>query len=173
MCPSGRSRSSSSAKVVVPSDLRSAFDLMDADRDGKISSDDLRKFYARFSYSSSVNVASEEDIGSMISAADSNKDGLVEYDDFERVLFRVPTQSQPQQGGDDWVMQDMFRVIDRDGDGKVGFHDLRAYMEECAGLQASEEDVKAMIRLGGGNEHDGISFEGLLKILLTLDFSGK
>ncbi|XP_042518152.1 calcium-binding protein CP1-like [Macadamia integrifolia] len=166
MCPSG---TSSECSTKGPSDFRPAFDLLDADMDGKISPDDLRTFYSRFS--NGVNVACEEDIGSMISVADSNKDGFVEYEEFERVLFPVPSQAQQPPCGEDWVMQDMFRVMDRDGDGKVGFDDLRTYME-WAGLQVSEEDVKTMIRLGGGDDHNGVSFEGLFKIL-ALDSVGK
>ncbi|XP_043710693.1 calcium-binding protein CP1-like [Telopea speciosissima] len=174
MCPSGRSRNPNlEYSAMVSSDFRPAFDFLDVDRDGKISPDDLRRFYKRFSSSSSSssNVACEEDISSMISVADSNKDGLVEYDEFERVLFQVPSQSQPPRDDDNSVMQDMFKVMDRDGDGKVGFHDLKIYMK-WAGLQASDEDVRAMIKLGGGDDHDGISFEGLLKIL-NFDLIGK
>ncbi|XP_043723602.1 calcium-binding protein CP1-like [Telopea speciosissima] len=166
MCPSGRT--SSWGLEGVCTDFRPAFDLLDVDRDGKISLDDLRKFYSSFFFSG-ANITSDEDIDSMISVADSNKDGFVEYDEFERVLI-PPSQFQ---SGDKYVMEDMFKVMDRDGDGKVGFDDLRTYMNS-AGFPAGDQDVKAMIRLGGGDENDGISYEGLHKILtLDLDLAGK
>ncbi|XP_064950616.1 calcium-binding protein CP1-like [Musa acuminata AAA Group] len=141
MCPAGRG--------LAPAPLRPAFDVLDADRDGKISQDDLKAFF-----SSGVAAAlSDEDIGSMISAADADRDGLVEFEEFERVLGRP-------RGGDG-VMAEAFRVMDRDGDGKVGFGDLKAYLK-MAGLPASDDDIWTMIRMGGS---DGISFDALVKIL--------
>ncbi|GFZ11470.1 Ca2+-binding protein 1 [Actinidia rufa] len=125
MCPTGTStavlrRDEAAARG---SDLRPAFDVIDADRDGKISKDDLRAFYAGFSGSG----ASEEDmIGSMMTVADANEDG--------------------------------------DGDGLVGFEDLQRYLK-WAGFETGDEDIRAMIRLGGGDENRGVTFDGLLKIL--------
>ncbi|XP_058077037.1 calcium-binding protein CP1-like [Magnolia sinica] len=153
MCPSGRYPRSESD---TGSDFRPAFDVLDTDRDGKISSDDLRAFYTGFAGAG----ATEDDIGSMISIADSNKDGFVEFDEFERVLDCGKTS--PGNG----VMEDVFRVMDRDGDGKVGFDDLKSYMN-WAGFITSDDDIKAMIRMGGGNE-EGVCYEGLMKIL-TVD----
>lgn len=49
--------------------LPSAFDILDVDRDGKISHEDLKVFYAD---------AGDEMIGTMM-----NKDGYVEYEEFE------------------------------------------------------------------------------------------
>ncbi|XP_010259230.1 PREDICTED: squidulin [Nelumbo nucifera] len=162
MCPSETERIPSREPTTttrVP-DLKPVFDVLDIDRDGKISADDLRTFYAGFS--SGANITSDEDIGSMMSVADLNKDGFVELGEFERVLggFR------PVNG----VMTDAFKVMDKDGDGKVGFDDLRSYMN-WAGLSVTDEDIRAMIRLAGTDGKDGIPYEGLLKIL-ALDFAG-
>ncbi|KAJ4969525.1 hypothetical protein NE237_016226 [Protea cynaroides] len=164
MRPSGRTKSPSrECSARAASDFRPAFDLLDTDKDGKISPDDLREFYTRFFSSSGANVAKEDDINSMISMADSNKDGFVEYNEFEKVLCLIASQSQ-SPCADNWVMLDMFQIMDRDGDGKVGFDDLRTYMK-WVGFQTSDEDIRDMIKYGGGDEHDGISFQGLLRIL--------
>ncbi|KAL6990093.1 hypothetical protein U1Q18_015841 [Sarracenia purpurea var. burkii] len=139
--------------------FRSAFEVIDADRDGKISKDDLRSFCAGFS---GAGVASDEDvIGTMMSVADSNGDGYVEYEEFERVLG----EERNAAGGRWGVMEDVFKVMDRDGDGRVGDDDLRGYLKS-AGFDTGDEDIKAMIRLGGGDDdRRGVTFEGFLKIL--------
>lgn len=156
MCPTG-SILENGTKATPSSNLRSAFDVLDADGDGKISHDDLRTFYGG---------SSEEDvIGSMISLADSNKNGFVEYEEFERVLNGRKGEKNGRNAGLN-VMEDAFRVMDKDGDGKVGHEDLKSYLN-WAGFEARDEDVKAMIKLAGGDDSNngGVTFEGLLKIL--------
>ncbi|KAI3459206.1 hypothetical protein Pfo_015869 [Paulownia fortunei] len=155
MCPTGNAIQHET-KTTINSNLRWAFDVLDVDGDGKIGYNDLRAFYKGFSGPE----ASEEDvIGSMICMADLNKDGYVEYEEFEKVL-----DGRGKNGKVDDVMEDAFRVMDKDGDGKVGHEDLKSYLN-WAGFEAQDEDVKAMIRLGGGDENGGVTFEGLLKVL--------
>ncbi|KAK8934144.1 Calcium-binding protein CML37 [Platanthera zijinensis] len=110
MCPSGR-RFHLNAAATSP-EIRTAFQVLDTDRDGRISGDDLRAFFSRFP------AASDDIIASMISDADVNHSGFVEFEEFERVIF----------AGDDGIMEDAFRLMDLDGDGKVGFGDLKPYL---------------------------------------------
>lgn len=156
MCPTG---TSSDTKTIQRSNLRSAFDVLDVDGDGKISYDDLRTFYGGIS---GPATSDEDVIGSMMSVADSNKDGYVQYEEFEKVLNGK--KSLPKKNGRASVMEEAFRVMDRDGDGRVGLEDLRGYMN-WAGFEAHDEDFKAMIRLAGGDESGGVTLEGLIKIL--------
>ncbi|GAV71703.1 EF_hand_3 domain-containing protein/EF_hand_5 domain-containing protein [Cephalotus follicularis] len=154
MCPSGTR--TLRLDTNLSSDFRPAFEALDADRDGKISRDDLRMFYAGFS---SGTDSSDDIISTMISVADSNKDGFVQYHEFEQVLGYERNSSSAAG-----VMEDVFRVMDRDGDGKLSHQDLKSYMM-WAGFSASEEDIRVMIRLAGGDEKHGVSYDGLLKIL--------
>ncbi|XP_073135538.1 calcium-binding protein CP1 [Henckelia pumila] len=153
MCPTG-----TTLPLGGKSNLRSAFDVLDADGDGRISHEDLRAFYGEFS---GAGASGEEVIESMIAVADSNKDGFVGYDEFEKVLG-----AKKGNDGRIGVMEDAFRVMDKDGDGKVGHDDLKSYLN-WAGFEADDEDVKAMIRLGGGDVQNGggVTFQGFLKIL--------
>ncbi|KAG8370533.1 hypothetical protein BUALT_Bualt14G0126700 [Buddleja alternifolia] len=155
MCPTGTSLQDKT-KTIQKSNLRSAFEVLDSDGDGRISYDDLRASYGGFT---GPDLSSEDIIGSMISVADSNKDGYVEYEEFEKVL-----NGRKGKNGRIGVMEDAFRVMDKDGDGKVGHEDLKSYLN-WAGFEACDEDVRAMIRLGGGDENGGVTFEGLLRIL--------
>ena len=163
MCPSERNLSRPE-KTSSGSDFRSAFEVLDADRDGKISREDLRRFYAGFS-TGNTGFDDDEMIRTMISLADSNRDGFVEYEEFERVLG-----GSKKKASGFGVMEDVFKVMDKDGDGRLSHDDLKSYMN-WAGFSASDEDIKAMIRLGGGDEKEGVSFDGLLKIL-AVDFTG-
>lgn len=162
MCPTGSALERVNG---MKSNLRSAFDVLDVDHDGKISRDDLRTFYGGYlgAVAGTADVYDEDDvIGSMMSVADANRDGFVEYDEFEKVLGERPVKRH----GKKWsLMEDVFKVMDKDGDGIVGHEDLKDYLT-WAGFEVNDEDVKAMIRLGGGHDNGGgVTYEGLLKVL--------
>ncbi|XP_023765698.1 calcium-binding protein CP1 [Lactuca sativa] len=145
MCPTGTSLWQ--ARNI--SNLRSAFEVLDTDHDGKISREDLKTSYAD---------ADDEVIATMMTVADSNKDGYVEYDEFEKVL-------RSDNSGSGGVMADVFKTMDRDGDGKVGYGDLTSYLSS-AGFDVNDDEINSMLGLGavdGGA--DGITFDEFLKIL--------
>ncbi|KAE9610004.1 putative EF-hand domain pair protein [Lupinus albus] len=158
MCPSGRSllpTTTSSAS----SCFRPAFDILDADRDGKISQDDLHSFYTDI-YGGGEG--GDDFIGAMMTVADTNKDGFVEYDEFERVV----TGERSALGCG--AMEDVFKVMDKDGDGMLSHKDLKSYMD-LAGFSVTDEEINAMIKFGGGDLNGGVSFGGLLRILALDD----
>lgn len=72
MCPTGSGFLESTKKA---GGLRSAFEVLDVDRDRKINRDDLRSFYG-----DKLAAGKEDAIGSMMTVADFNKDGCVEFD---------------------------------------------------------------------------------------------
>ncbi|KMT16288.1 hypothetical protein BVRB_3g054380 [Beta vulgaris subsp. vulgaris] len=166
MCPTGTSLPPTNISGEATSDFRQAFEVIDVDHDGKISGEDLRSFYA----ANSGTVDDEEMIKSMILVADANKDGYVQYDEFERVLNKGRTRREKSYG-DGGVMEEMFKVMDKDGDGKLGVDDLKSYLR-LAGIEVVDDEIKAMIKLGcgGGDERDGVSFNGFLDILAVHEF---
>lgn len=150
MCPSRREPTTPLA--VPSSDLRSAFDVLDSDRDGRISLTDLKKFYSDLASSP----ISDEEIASMISTADSDHNGFVDYNEFKRVL------TQRKRGNS--ALMEVFQLMDRDGDGKVGFEDLKGHLQ-MVGLDVEDEEVRAMIDMAGGELDGGVSFDELVKLL--------
>ncbi|KAL6901971.1 hypothetical protein ACP4OV_004847 [Aristida adscensionis] len=162
MCPTGRYAGLDLPAVAgAAGDLRPAFDVLDADRDGRISPEDLKSFYG-----TAGERFGDDDIAAMIAAADADRDGFVEYGEFERLLGRAATAAGYRS-----AMEDAFRLMDRDGDGKVGFEDLKAYLA-WAGMPAADEEVRAMIRVAGGGDGDGgVGIEALARVL-AVDLEG-
>lgn len=173
MCPTGRYLGLDlSAVAGAGGDLRPAFDVLDADRDGRISREDLKSFYATAGTTAGERF-DDEDLAAMIAAADADRDGFVQYDEFERLLAgRARADAHAGgAGGRRSAMEDAFRLMDRDGDGKVGFEDLKAYLG-WAGMPVADEEVRAMIRVaGGGNGDEGVGIEALAR-LLAVDLDG-
>ncbi|KAG8063635.1 hypothetical protein GUJ93_ZPchr0003g16764 [Zizania palustris] len=158
MCPGGRYARLDVPACAAPGDLRPAFDVLDADRDGRISREDLKSFYANAPTSERFD---DDDIAAMIAAADADSDGFVQYDEFESLLGRAAAGPGCRS-----TMEDVLRMMDRDGDGKVGFDDLKAYLG-LAGMPADDEEIRAMIRVAGGGSGGGgcVGLEALAVVL--------
>ncbi|CAN6467982.1 unnamed protein product [Victoria cruziana] len=152
MCPSDRQRPSASRGTTS---LREAFDVLDADGDDRIGADDIRVLFERVF----CEPVDDKEIRSMISVADADGSGFVEIDEFERVIGRPPAEAAERK-----VLEDVFRAMDGDGDGIIGFSDLKHYMR-WAGMPVSDSEVRTMMRMGGGDEVQGVSFDAMVKIL--------
>uniref|UniRef100_A0A0A9H4F4 EF-hand domain-containing protein n=1 Tax=Arundo donax TaxID=35708 RepID=A0A0A9H4F4_ARUDO len=171
MCPTGTYLGldlSAVAGAGAGGDLRPAFDVLDADRDGRISREDLKSFYA--AAGATGERFDDDDLAAMIAAADADHDGFVQYDEFEHLLGRA-TAAAAGGAGCRSAMEDAFRLMDRDGDSKVGFEDLKAYLG-WAGMPAADEEVRAMIHVAGGGDSDGgVGIEALARVL-AVDLEG-
>lgn len=109
-------------------------------------------------------------VKAMITVADANKDGYVQYEEFEGVLKEKSDRGKKEKSyGDGGVMEEVFKVMDKDGDGRLGVNDLRDYLR-FAGIEVGDDEIKAMIKLGcnGGDERNGVSFDGFVNIFGTL-----
>ncbi|GAA0162475.1 actin or actin-binding cytoskeletal protein [Lithospermum erythrorhizon] len=156
MCPTG---TTTCVDTSSSTNLRSAFDVLDVDHDGKISRSDLQSFYGGYL---GPGTSQDDVIGSMITLADSNNDGFVEYHEFEKV---IESNNGKRNENGDGIMEDVFKVMDKDGDGKVGVDDLKTYLG-LAGFDAGDEDVMAMLKLAGPDcNAGGVTYQGFLKIL--------
>ena len=170
MCPTGKYLGldlSAAAVSGAGGDLRPAFDVLDADRDGRISREDLKFFYAAAGPAAGERF-DDDDLAAMIAAADADRDGFVQYDEFERLLAGRAAGGAGRRS----AMEDAFRLMDRDGDGKVGFEDLKDYLG-WAGMPAADDEVRAMIRVAGGGDggDEGVVLEALARVL-AVDLEG-
>lgn len=158
MCPGGRYAGLALPAGAGAADLRPAFDVLDADHDGRISREDLKSFYAKAGADERFD---DDDIAAMIAAADADLDGFVQYDEFKGLLGRGAAVGT--RGGCRSAMEDAFRLMDRDGDGKVGFEDLKAYLG-WAGMPVADDEIRAMIGMAGDGD-GGVGLEAFARVL--------
>ena len=68
------------------------------------------------------------------------------------------------QGKNDAYIQDLFRLFDRDGNGKISRKELKITMNSCIGL-ISDEEIDGMLNEADTNSDGYIQQEELLQIL--------
>lgn len=146
--------------------LKAAFDLMDRDGDGTIKAEDLMHF---LQYSLKSDHLSDDDVESMISLADRDGDGAV---DFEEFLSLVQPRMIPQRSCaslsslGNQALEDIFRVLDRNGDGVLSEEDLSGVMGTL-GQALSSEDLLAMLETATGSNRRQVTFEDFCLLMST------
>ncbi|XP_078444267.1 ca2+-binding protein 1 [Wolffia australiana] len=146
MCPRGSSYGEEREEQ-----LRPAFEALDVDGDGRIGREDLKSVFGIDRPDALID--------SMIDSADVDRDGYVAFQDFSKIILR-----QRRRGSSHGILTEAFEAMDRDGDGLLGFDDLKSLMGllGCPGLAVSDDDIRAMIGLAGGGP---VSFQNFLKVL--------
>lgn len=156
-----RSGSRSGSSSWQEAQLKEAFDLMDRDGDGTIKAEDL----SHFLQCSLKSELGEDDIATMISFADRDGNGGVEFEEFlslvqSQVLKRA--ESLSSLGNEAFV--EMFRVLDRNGDGVLCSDDLSGVMGSL-GQDLSSEDLLAMLETATGSDRRQVTFEDFCALM--------
>jgi calmodulin len=132
--------------------LKEAFDLMDRDGDGTIKSSDLMYFLQN----SLKSEHCDEDVESMMTLADRDGNGAVDFEEFLSLVQPRITPRSPSLGNH--ALGEIFRVLDRNGDGVLTAEDLSGVMETL-GQALSEEDILAMVQTATGSDRRDVTFQ--------------
>ncbi len=168
------------------SQMREAFDLLDRDGDGNIMESDLTEFLQISNLQNKTTSLSPDEIKRMIAVADMNGDGAVSFDEFRTLLLlqqqknknpfgaaTPPTRRTIQtSAGGSTYLEDMFRVLDRNGDGLLCSEDLKQVMNTIMGQALSADDLANMLATastgGSSSSHDSyVSFQDFVRFMTT------
>eukprot|EP01018_Ginkgo_biloba_P010987 Gb_05637 [translate_table: standard] len=158
-----------------PSNMKQAFRVLDRDGDGRIAFSDLQDFVS----SCLGENISKQDIELMICVADLDRNGSVDFEEFERLisLFMEEENGKNPQGSglvdaERSALKEVFRAIDRDGDGVVSFADLKSFMGIAMQQPVSEEDIVGMNEAAGGSVKSGVCYEDLVNLMTMVMING-
>ncbi|XP_075242553.1 neo-calmodulin-like [Convolutriloba macropyga] len=135
-------------------EMKEAFDLLDEDKDGQISVEDLSKFMRLIGMSSSSAELSE-----LIFEFDSDGDGFLSYQDFAKVLSQDLFEGDPN--GD--VVREAFRQFDQDGTGYVGEGDLCTIFQQLGEDRLADDEVCEIVREYNVNSEGAINYEQMIE----------
>ncbi|XP_065362429.1 calcium-binding protein E63-1 isoform X1 [Calliphora vicina] len=157
-------------------DLRTAFDLLDRNRDGRVTANELQFMLKNLG----INVR-DEIINDLIREASHSGNGLINEAEFLQWVGRIQAlrdeQSQQQQQQEenaskpdelDDVTEDLiaaFRVFDRDGNGFITRDELQTAME-MIGEPLNETQLTQLLAIADLDQDGKINYEEFTRLLL-------
>ncbi|XP_017127505.1 calcium-binding protein E63-1 isoform X1 [Drosophila elegans] len=155
-------------------DLRTAFDLLDRNRDGRVTANELQFMLKNLG----INV-SDELIHDLIREASHSGNGLINEAEFLQWVGRIQALRDDQQSHEDSkdnkpvdeaddVTEDLiaaFRVFDRDGNGFITRDELQTAME-MIGEPLNEQQLEQLLVIADLDQDGRINYEEFTRLLL-------
>lgn len=151
-------------------DLRTAFDLLDRNRDGRVTANELQFMLKNLG----INVR-DELIDDLIKEASHSGNGLINEAEFLQWVGRIQAIRDEQEESaaskhdeNDDVTEDLiaaFRVFDRDGNGFITRDELQTAME-MIGESLTETQLSQLLAIADLDKDGKINYEEFTRLLL-------
>ena len=132
---------------------RKAFDLLDKNQDGTISTSELGDAMK----ATGLN-PTEAELEDMIKTVDADKSGTLSFAEFETLMLREVKKSQMEQ------LREVFRNYDLDNDGTITVKEARQVLKKEFGGKMTDDKIeillKQMFKETDFNKDDKLKFEG-------------
>eukprot|EP00246_Nothoceros_aenigmaticus_P015610 TRINITY_DN659_c0_g2_i1.p1 TRINITY_DN659_c0_g2~~TRINITY_DN659_c0_g2_i1.p1 ORF type:complete len:150 (+),score=27.94 TRINITY_DN659_c0_g2_i1:128-577(+) len=147
--------------------MRTVFESIDEDSDGRITPTELANFVTRLNLSDCKDFS--EHLESILQAADTNGDGVLEYAEFLELFNSLKTQDSGVPSADEEAqgLLDAFNVFDDDSDGFISPIELQAVVS-CFRSDRGIRDCCRMIRAVDKDGDGLVSFQEF-KEMMQLD----
>eukprot|EP00931_Biecheleriopsis_adriatica_P059249 TRINITY_DN3541_c0_g1_i2.p1 TRINITY_DN3541_c0_g1~~TRINITY_DN3541_c0_g1_i2.p1 ORF type:complete len:211 (+),score=59.10 TRINITY_DN3541_c0_g1_i2:52-684(+) len=126
----------------VLKEIKSAFDLFDADGSGDIDSKELHTAMKELGFKTT-----KEEIDKMISEVDEDGSGEIDFDEFREMVTRKIMDRKP-------LVEKAFQEFDNDGSGYITFAKLKR-ISKLMGENISDKDLMDMLNLAD-KDGDGL-----------------
>ncbi|KAL3696698.1 hypothetical protein R1sor_010774 [Riccia sorocarpa] len=149
--------------------LTEAFRIIDRNRDGKISEEDLGAMWKRLG-----NKISSKELRLMIQEADKNGDGVLDLEEFLEFFTGMGVQPEiddPIQHQDDIRLA--FHLSSFARDGLISAAELQTFMKKVRVRKISAADSAAMIRSVDSDGDGLITFSEFQKLMTSTIFGGR
>ena len=133
-------------------ELRKAFDMFDADKNGTISVSEIKNVLKKVGKD-----MSDEEIKKMMAEVDKDKSGEIDFDEFCQMIK-----------GNANLIEEAFKVFDCNGDGFITANEL-VYVMNAVGEELTLEEADEMVKEADKNGDFQISFEEFKAMLEKVD----
>jgi calmodulin len=135
-------------------ECKEAFNLFDKDKDGSISTVELRDIMEALGAH-----PTERELAEVVNRLDTNKNGKVEFDEFV-MLF----EQNVRNPGVEENLIDAFRMFDKDGNGKINAKEFKEAMTSF-GDKLTEDEAEEMISQADLNRDGTIDYKEFVKFM--------
>lgn len=129
-------------------EFKCAFELFDADNDGKITTKELGTVMEKLG-----QIPSEQDLQEMIKEVDQDGNGSIDFEEFLILMCRKMQDHDSEE-----EMLEAFKVFDKDGNGYIGKSDFKLVMNQL-GDPLSDKEVEEIINDWDKDKDHQLSFK--------------
>eukprot|EP00163_Fabomonas_tropica_P029285 TRINITY_DN622_c0_g1_i1.p1 TRINITY_DN622_c0_g1~~TRINITY_DN622_c0_g1_i1.p1 ORF type:complete len:164 (-),score=67.66 TRINITY_DN622_c0_g1_i1:228-719(-) len=135
-------------------EFHTAFNLFDKDGDGTISQDELKHVLKTLGQN-----PSKKEVMAMMKEIDVDRSGSIDFPEFVNMMAKKMGNVDESR-----LIEDAFKVFDKDGDGILQRSELRKVMENL-GEAVTEKQLERMVREADFDGDGEISKEDFIKIM--------
>jgi calmodulin len=141
-----------SAEQII--EYRETFSLIDRNRDGKITMDELGELMQTLG-----NEPTEDELQRIFNLVDLDGNGAIDFPEFLTVIHMLNSSAQSEE-----ELRESFNVFDVNHDGYISADELKQVMDKL-GEKLTEEEINELMRVADMNGDGRISYEEFTKIL--------
>lgn len=137
-------------------EFRTAFEIFDRDKDGKISKKELGTIMRNLG-----QTPTEVELTEMINEVDIDGNGTIDFREFLGLMVRKMKDSDLDE-----ELYEAFKVFDRDGNGFITSHELKNVMSGL-GEYLTPEEVDDLVREADLDGDGQINYEEFIKLMMS------
>ena len=135
-------------------EIKATFDLFDKDQSGTIDLDELGDVFRSLGQN-----YSDHELQEMIELMDDDRSGEIEFGEFLMLMRQQVKDMDIEE-----EMVEAFKVFDLDGDGKIGFKELKSVLKQI-GDDCSDDYVLELIQLGSTNSDESLTYDDFIRMM--------
>ncbi|CAG2112399.1 unnamed protein product, partial [Medioppia subpectinata] len=148
---------STKLKPIDETQLRTAFQLFDTNRDGRVNEEEMKSMLNRLGIS-----VGDQIIKQLLSEASKTGDGLITESEFTNWLSKIKTHKETDVEED---LKAAFSVFDIDKNGYITKDELKSAMQ-LMGETITDRDLDQLLSATDIDKDGKINYEEFIKILL-------
>ncbi|CEO94473.1 EF-hand domain-containing protein [Plasmodiophora brassicae] len=139
----------------MKAELREAFQLIDTDKSGSISLDEIEVLLKKFG-----KPFNKEQLSAMLKSVDENGDGTIDFEEFCGLMIKPATKDMTFEA----ELREAFIVFDKDGNGLISAQELMSVLINL-GEAVTEDEIATMIADADLNGDGQMDWDEFVKVM--------